>query len=178
MFAKSDTLTKFINFQKFIATQFNSHIKILRSDGGGEYTSHAFQTHLSNHDIIHQQSYPYTPEQNGFAEHKHRHIVETARTLLLAANIPHSLWMEAVLTSVYLINRLPSKTTYNKSPYQLLYNKPPNYNHLKVFGCAAFPGKSLLLQINSLQQLHYMSSLATLKHSKATNVSTSPSENS
>jgi hypothetical protein len=47
---------------------------------------------------IHQTSCTDTPEQNGVAERKHRHIVETARSLLLSAFVPSELWGEAVLT--------------------------------------------------------------------------------
>lgn len=37
-----------------INTQYNEHIKVLRSDNGGEYMSHEFQQYLEAHGIIHQ----------------------------------------------------------------------------------------------------------------------------
>ena len=40
-------------------------------------------------ETIHQTSCTYTRKQNGVAERKHRHIVETARSLLLSASIPN-----------------------------------------------------------------------------------------
>lgn len=36
------------------------------------------------------------------------------------------------------MNRLPSSVLKNKSPYEVLYNKTPDYTELKVFGCLAF----------------------------------------
>ena len=37
--------------------------------------------------ILHQSTCPHTPQQNGIVERKNRRIVETARTLLLDANV-------------------------------------------------------------------------------------------
>uniref|UniRef100_A0A2N9HE40 Reverse transcriptase Ty1/copia-type domain-containing protein n=1 Tax=Fagus sylvatica TaxID=28930 RepID=A0A2N9HE40_FAGSY len=45
---------------------------------------------------------------------------------------------EAALTAIYSINRIPSPTTHKKSPFELLYDKLPNYSSLRVFGCVCF----------------------------------------
>ncbi|PKU65951.1 Retrovirus-related Pol polyprotein from transposon TNT 1-94 [Dendrobium catenatum] len=98
-----------------------------------------FTNLLNNYGISHQVSCPYTPEQNGVVERKHRHLLETTRTLLYTASVPNSFWPDAVLTATYLINRMPSPNTNNKSPYELLHQKQPEYAHLRTFGCACFP---------------------------------------
>jgi hypothetical protein len=72
-------------------------------------------------------------------ERKHRHIVETGLTLLASASLPQKYWDEAFLTATYLINRLPSPTTSNKSPLELLFKQTPDYTFLKNFGCACWP---------------------------------------
>ena len=66
-----------------IQTQFNISIRVLRSDNTREYFSTPFTSLMSQHGIIHQSSCAHTPQQNGVAERKNRHLVETARTLLL-----------------------------------------------------------------------------------------------
>jgi hypothetical protein len=53
--------------------------------------------------------------------------------------MPLTYWEEAFLTASFLINRLPSPVTRHISPFQLLFNKPPDYNFLKVFRCACWP---------------------------------------
>ena len=73
-------------FQKFhaeIRTQFNTSIRILRSDNTKEYFSMSFSSFMSSHGILHQSSCAYTPQHNGVVERKNRHLVETTRTLLL-----------------------------------------------------------------------------------------------
>ncbi|RVW80413.1 Retrovirus-related Pol polyprotein from transposon TNT 1-94 [Vitis vinifera] len=49
----------------------------------GNIFSAQFTSFMSHHGILHQSSCAHTPQQNGVAERKNRHLVETARTLLL-----------------------------------------------------------------------------------------------
>ncbi|KAG7572491.1 Ribonuclease H-like superfamily [Arabidopsis suecica] len=74
--SKDRVLEAFTNFQNYVTNHYNAKIKIFRSDNGGEYTSHTFKQHLAKHGIIHQTSCPYTPQQNGVAERKNRHLME------------------------------------------------------------------------------------------------------
>lgn len=104
---KSDFLEQFHKFQKLVENQFSTKIKIFQCDGGDEFLSNKFIAHLENCGIHRQISCPGTPEQNGVAVRKHRHIVETGLTIPLHINLPKSLWVEAFMTAVFLINRLP-----------------------------------------------------------------------
>jgi hypothetical protein len=69
---------------------------------------------------------------------KNHHLLEMTRTLLFQNNIPKIFWSESVLTATYLINRLPSSILNFKSPFEIIYNRKFNLNHLRVFGCACF----------------------------------------
>uniref|UniRef100_A0A2N9HWT0 Reverse transcriptase Ty1/copia-type domain-containing protein n=1 Tax=Fagus sylvatica TaxID=28930 RepID=A0A2N9HWT0_FAGSY len=72
-----------------------------------------------------------TPEQNGIAERKHRHLVETGLTMLFHAQLPKYLWVDAFTTAVYLINRLPSSVLQMQTPFYKLYGIHPTYSSLK-----------------------------------------------
>ncbi|PKU85167.1 Retrovirus-related Pol polyprotein from transposon TNT 1-94 [Dendrobium catenatum] len=136
---KCEVFEIFTVFKQQIEKYTSHSIKVIRTDGGSEYLNRPFTTYLKQHGITHQISCPYTPEQNGVAERKHRHIIETCRTLMHTASVPLTHWPEAALTSVYLINRMPSANTRNMSPFELLHNIKPTYNHLSTFGCTCYP---------------------------------------
>jgi transposase InsO family protein len=78
---KSEVYECFIKFKLLVEKKFSSSIKQLQSDGGGEYTSLHFQSFLTKNGIVHRKSCPYTSQQNGLAERKLRHILETGLTL-------------------------------------------------------------------------------------------------
>lgn len=79
--------------------------------------SNQFKQFLQTNGILHRISCPYTALQNGLAERKHRHVVETYRSLLAQSKLPISYWVDAFNTAVYLINRLPSLVLQHHSPY-------------------------------------------------------------
>ncbi|KAG7599419.1 Integrase catalytic core [Arabidopsis suecica] len=136
--SKDRVFEAFINFQHYVTNQFNAKIKVLRTDNGGEYTSQKFKEHLTKHGILHQTSCPYTPQQNGVAERKNRHLMEVARSMMFHTSVPRRYWGDAVMTACYLINRTPTKVLKDVSPFEVLNNTKPSIDHLRVFGCVCF----------------------------------------
>lgn len=134
---KGEVLSVFKQFKIMVEKLLDASIKTLHTDGGGEFM--AFGNFLKEQGITHLFSCPYTSEQNGRVERKHRHIVESRLSLLAKAKMPLSFWWDAFHTSTYNINRLPTFPLQNKSPFEALFNKKPDYNLLHPFGCAAFP---------------------------------------
>lgn len=121
-----------------IRTQFSNKIKIFRSDNAAECTYSSFITILNEDRTIPERSCLVTSQQNGHAERKHGHILDTVQAFLVSTNVPKPFWGEAALIVVYTINQVPSSTIQNQSPYEHLYGKHPDYQFLKVFGCACF----------------------------------------
>lgn len=116
---------------------FDTKIIAMQTDWGGEYQRlNSFFTKLG---IIHYVSCPHAHQQNGPAERKHRHIVEVGLSILAQASMPLKFWDEAFVTAAYLINRTPTKLLDYSTPLEHLFKQSPDYNFLKVFGCACWP---------------------------------------
>ncbi|GKA77945.1 putative RNA-directed DNA polymerase [Tanacetum coccineum] len=120
-----------------VECQFITKLKNVQTDWGGEFRNLA--SFFSSLGIIHRRSCPHTSEQNGFVERDNRHVVETGLTLLAQACVPQRFWHYAFDTAVYLINRMPSRTSTNKSPFEPIFKRSPDYSFLRVFGCLCFP---------------------------------------
>lgn len=71
-------------------------------------------------------------------EKKHKHLLETVRSLIFQSKLPLKYWGECILTTTYLINRFPSPLFHNKSPFELFYGSSPHFSHLQTFGCLCF----------------------------------------
>ena len=139
MHYKREVFGIFVKFKTLVENMFSSKIKTLQSDSGGEYIKHTFQQFLVTHGIQFRSSCPSHPEQNGLAERKHCHIIEIGLTVLAHSHMPLSYWVDAFNTALYLINRLPTRTLQFSTPYTKLFNRPPKYDLLRIFGCACFP---------------------------------------
>jgi hypothetical protein len=132
---KSETRNHIINFVSYIENQFNTKLKCLRSDNGCEFLMTDF---FLSKGILHQRSCVESPQQNGIVERKHQHILNVARSLSFQASLPSNFWHFSIQHAVHLINRIPTPLLKNNTPYNLLYQKPPTFLHLKSFGCLAY----------------------------------------
>lgn len=135
---KSDVISCFKKYSNIVENMFQHGIKILHTDNGREYVNQDFREYLDKKGIVHECTAPYTPEQNGRAEREMRTIMESARSMLHAKDMPLNLWAEAASCSVYLLNRSSSSQTKNVSPYELWYGEKPRLDHIKVFGSEGY----------------------------------------
>ena len=110
---RSELLQVYSNFAKMVETQFSKRIKIFRSDNALQYTQYAFQAVLHSYGTVHQLICPGTSQQNGRAERKLRHILDTVRAFLLSAKVLAPFWGEAAIHTVHAINLIPSPVIQN-----------------------------------------------------------------
>lgn len=135
---KSEALEVFKKFKAVAETQSGQKLKILRTDGGGEYTSKAFEEFCEAQGVVHEVTPPYTPQHNGLAERRNRTLLDMARSMLKQKNMPHEFWGEAVTTSAYILNRCPTKSLKLKVPMEVWSGKKPSVSHLRVFGSLCY----------------------------------------
>ena len=67
-----------------------------------------------------------------------RTIMEKTRCMLISAGMKPSLWDEAVMTTILLINRSPSSMVDFKTPQELWTKRKPNLSYLRPFGCIVY----------------------------------------
>jgi len=130
---KDQTFGMFKEFKAFVENETNLRINILISDNGGEYISNEFNEFCA---IKRQFTIPYTPQQNGVAERKIRSIMDMARCML--GNLPKFLLGEVVNSTIYTLNRCPTKAIEGKNPYEVWIGQKPKISYLRIFGYEAF----------------------------------------
>ncbi len=135
---KSETFEHFKYFVLRLEKETSNSVNIFRSDNGGEYTGKEFEQWIKSKSIRHETIIPKTPQKKGVSERQNRKIIESARSMLKAADQPRELWAEASNCAVYLRNRAIGKALLNKTPYEVWFGRKPNLSHLRMFGCTAY----------------------------------------
>lgn len=127
-------LEDFINKAENIT---GNKVMTFRSDNGLEFLNKEVHAMCSKHGIIHETTVTYTPQQNGKAERENRILVEAARTMLHAKNLPKKFWAEAVNTAAFVLNRT-GKGVDERFPYELWTNKSYDIRQLRSFGSPVY----------------------------------------
>ncbi|KAI5317551.1 hypothetical protein L3X38_037258 [Prunus dulcis] len=135
---KSDAFNVFKKFKAFVELQSGFSLKKLRSDRGGEYTSHEFLDFCASMGMERQLTIAYSPQQNGVAERRNRTIGEMARSMMTKKGIPVIFWAEAISTAVYLQNRCFTTSVSGKTPFEAFTGRKQGIKHLKVSGCICY----------------------------------------
>lgn len=136
---KSDAFSAFLGFQQLIENKCNAKIVALRTDHGGEYESKVFNQHLQQCGIQHQYSAAYSHQQNSTSERYNRTVVESANTMLIAAQLEVHYWADAVAAAAFIKNRAPHSSIHSMTPYQAMFDRKPDLSVLRTFGCIAYP---------------------------------------
>jgi len=128
----------FKKFKLLSEKQSDKVIKMLRTNGGGEYNSHVFQVFCDEEGIIHEVSSPYTPQHNGVTERRNKTILNMTRSMMKGKGMPHYFWGEATSTAVYILNRCLTKRLQGYTPEEAWSEKKPSVSHFRIFRSLCF----------------------------------------
>nr|GEV95975.1 ribonuclease H-like domain, reverse transcriptase, RNA-dependent DNA polymerase [Tanacetum cinerariifolium] len=103
---------RFGDGSQHIEMEMRMKLRMLRTYRGGEFTSNEFTKYGKENGIARQLTSPYSPQQNGVAK--------------------------AVKHAIYILNSVPTRALVDKTPYEALYNRKPNLENLRIFGCTAY----------------------------------------
>lgn len=99
--------------------------------------SEAFREICEQAGIRRQFTAPFSPQQNGVVERRNKTVMEKSRTMIKSMKVPRRFWGEAVRHSVYLLNKLPTRSMGYRTPFEAWCGKRPQLGHVRVFGCKA-----------------------------------------
>ncbi|MBW0538886.1 hypothetical protein O181_078601 [Austropuccinia psidii MF-1] len=125
-----DWIKKFNNLTNF-------SVKRVRTDNAGELNTNTLKNFFAEIGIIHEKIVPYEHHQAGKIERTNRTIAKAARSQLIDADLPATLWSYAFRQAVWIFNWVPHKEN-SKTPYELVVGRKPDITPLRVFGCKAF----------------------------------------
>ena len=123
-----------LTFTPWFKTNLGDKTKIFRSDNACDYVNQILTPCFQKEGIIHELSCVNTPQQNEVSEWKNGHLLNATQALLFPRN---------VLTTTYMINKLPSQILDFKTPLETLAKFYPHVRTStglipRLFDCTSF----------------------------------------
>ncbi|GKE09435.1 retrovirus-related pol polyprotein from transposon TNT 1-94, partial [Tanacetum coccineum] len=131
-----DFIIKFLNM---IQVRLKVIVRRIRIDNGTEFVNQTLREYYKKIGISHETSVARSPQQNGVIERCNRTLIEAARTMLIYAKALLFLWAKGVAIACYTQNRSIIHLRHDKTPYELLHDKPPDLSFFHVFRALCYP---------------------------------------
>nr|GEZ78725.1 retrovirus-related Pol polyprotein from transposon TNT 1-94 [Tanacetum cinerariifolium] len=131
--SKDETPEVLKDFLTMIQRNLQAPVITVRTDRGTEFLNKTLNAFFKEEGIEHQNSTARTPEQNDVVERRNRTLVEAARTMLSALQLPLFFWAEAIATACYTQNRSIIIPTHRKTPYHIINDRKPSTTPFCLF---------------------------------------------
>ena len=135
---KSDVTQHLKSFTTRAKLETGKRLRVLRSDGGREYTGETVTKYLEEEEIKHEVTTPDTPQHNGVAEQMNCTLLDKVRAMLLDADLPESYWYDALVYAAFLHNISPTHSLDCMTPEEAWSRNKPDVSTIRVFGSRAF----------------------------------------
>ena len=91
-----------------------------------------------------------------------------ARSMINGRNIPQTYWVEAIHTTVHILNKAHLRPHSDKTPYELWFGRPSSIKHFNVFGSKCYIKNNDEILENMMIGIMKVSSWAMLQIVKGT----------
>ena len=120
-----------------VEREIGRKLKAAWADNGGEYQGQ-FEEYYRSKGIRLEYTVAKMPEPNGLAERMNQTIMERVWSMLAHAKLSKMFQGEALMTTLYVINRSPLVPLDGDIPQRVWTGKDVSYRHLRVFGCLSY----------------------------------------
>ena len=114
MQTKLEAFQRMINSIAKLERQLNTRVRVVRSDGGGEFDSDIAQQYYRSTGIIHYMTIRYTPELNGGCGRTIRTIKEMVSAMLFGAGEDGRYWAYAARYAAATLMKTSRKRAWEK----------------------------------------------------------------
>ncbi|XP_074364966.1 uncharacterized protein LOC141706032 [Apium graveolens] len=97
---KTEVYSVLHSFLNYVENHFHATVQYIRSDNALELSAGNCAQLYRDKGIVHQTTCVYTPQQNGVVERKHRHLLETSRSIFLQAHLPPKFWGDSIMPDI------------------------------------------------------------------------------
>ena len=143
--SKDEAAAVIKKFKTRAEAESGKKLRTLRTDHGGEFTLVEFAAYCVDQGVVHHHTALYSPQHNGMVERWNQTVVGMARSMMKAKGMPTRFWGEAVTTTVFILNRVPTKALKGVTPFEAWYGHKPSVSFLQTFGCISHVRKTKLV---------------------------------
>jgi transposase InsO family protein len=116
--SKGETANVIRRAQATAEAECGRKLRVLCTDNGGEFTTTEFTSYCVDEGVQRHYSTSYSPQQNNIVEWCNQTVVGMTWALLKQREMLAVFWGEAVVTTVYILNRSPTKALNSRTPYE------------------------------------------------------------
>ena len=129
---KNRAAAKLRDHVAWFEAEFDCSVRVLRTDGGGEYDTVWVDLFGKQSGIKRQTTEAGTPQSNGKAERTN--LFNMFRCMLFGSNVTLTHWSDAAEYATFILNRSPTRANAKRAfPLEVLTGKVPSLQDIVVF---------------------------------------------
>jgi hypothetical protein len=136
--SKAEIVQKIINTIKLKQTETSKILRELHADQGSEIITKELEKFLAENGTKLTTSVVNTPQHNSLIERANRTLLDMSKCMMQHSKCFLPLYGEATKCAAYVLERVTTSSSPEKTPYEKWNKKKPNIIHFHVFGCDVY----------------------------------------